>query len=622
VSLLATIVLHKQLYEGHTAAVCTWLTCLCGKDETMPGSMLRNFWVLATSLVLLASQIPALHGQESEVQVPPLTIRVTTHLVVIDVVVTDKAGKAVIDLKPQDFRVEENGRAQKIAVFSSPREPSLEGTRVQLAGPLPPGIYSNRPEYRMPSGPITVMLLDAANTPFNDQSYARTQMLKYVKEHSRSDLRMAIFTLTDSLQVLQDFTSDPRVLMAALERQRPEEQKMSGRAIPEFSENYIYPGPAGSLIAAIQRVQQFETPQAAFADDHRIEITLDAMNNMARILGGIPGRKNLIWLTGAFPFALVPENRDISDEELEETLPSLNTRRAVEHASGDIAATVRQSHTEEIREAAAQLASAQVAIYPVDVRGLVSGMEASMDDLPSRQPVSLTDMADAHVSGVTDTQETMREIALETGGRAFVNQNEIKRSVELAVGDAGASYTLGYYPQDRRWNGKYRTIKVKVRRQRVDARYRRGYFAFDPAQMKDRDSDRQLAATLAMTTPATPATLVAFSARVNSPAEDNGRLAVDFLVDANTLSMQDANGGKKFDVNFYAAFFSATGKMLSNTSMHADEVLNADDYKQMMQRGMQLHMKLPFQKDAAGLRLAVRDNRTGFMGSIDALLRK
>jgi hypothetical protein len=93
---------------------------------------------------------------------------------------------------------------------------------------------------------------------------------------------------------------------------------------------------------------------------------------------------------------------------------------------------VRQSHTEEIREAAAQLANAQVAIYPVDVRGLVSGMEASINDLPSRQPVSLTDNADVHVSVVTDTQETMREVALETGGRAFVNQNEIKNSVALS----------------------------------------------------------------------------------------------------------------------------------------------------------------------------------------------
>lgn len=98
---------------------------------------------------LLASQILALSGQESEAQVPPLTIRVVTHLVLVDVVVTDKGGKPVADLKPQDFHVEENGRAQKIAVFSSPLE-SLPGTtRAQAAGPsvitpsFPKAFYEN-----------------------------------------------------------------------------------------------------------------------------------------------------------------------------------------------------------------------------------------------------------------------------------------------------------------------------------------------------------------------------------------------------------------------------------------------------------------------------------------------
>ena len=56
----------------------------------------------------------------------------------------------------------------------------------------------------------------------------------------------------------------------------------------------------------------------------------------------------------------------------------------------------------------------------------------------------------------------MREIARETGGTAYVNQNEIKDGVVVAMADAGASYTLGYYPEDKKWDGKYRAIKVKV----------------------------------------------------------------------------------------------------------------------------------------------------------------
>src|SRR3989449_11121308 len=102
---------------------------------------------------------------------------------------------------------------------------------------------------------------------------------------------------------------------------------------------------------------------------------------------------------------------------------------------GNYAATFRQAHADEIRETAARLASAQVAVYPVDARGL-------------------------SISTSIDSQETMREMARETGGRAYVNQNEIKYGVERAFKDEAATYTLGYYPENKKWDGKYRSIKV------------------------------------------------------------------------------------------------------------------------------------------------------------------
>jgi len=104
-------------------------------------------------------------------------------MVVVDVVVTDKQGKAITGLHADDFVVEENGKAQKIASLTTP-----ENTP---AGPeLPPGVYSNRPQYRSSGAPITLMLLDALNTPFNDQAYARRQMLAFVKEQFKPGDRM------------------------------------------------------------------------------------------------------------------------------------------------------------------------------------------------------------------------------------------------------------------------------------------------------------------------------------------------------------------------------------------------------------------------------------------------
>jgi len=293
------------------------------------------------------------------------------------------------------------------------------------------------------------------------------------------------------------------------------------------------------------------------------------------------------------PFSLTPETRTMTDAELEETLPSLDTRRVGQHAAGNQAATFRQSHAEDIRELNARLASAQVAVYPIDARGLT-------------------------LATGTDSQETMREMARETGGRAYVNQNEIKVGVERAFEDTAAAYTLGYYPENKKYDGKYRQIKVKVKRDGVDIQNRQGYFAIDPTQIKGYNPDQEVASALG---DAVPSTLVAFSARVQPSAANNaakGKVGVDFLVDASTVSAEDASGGKKLNVVFYAAVYSPGGKMLANRSMKVDQAFDANTYQQILQHGLLLHMDLDPQPGSNQLRLAVQDSRTGLVGSVGA----
>jgi VWFA-related protein len=186
------------------------------------------------------SMVCSLQAQApSPAEVPAPTIRVSTHLVLVDVVATDKQGKAVTGLRAEDFVVEENGKQQKISTFTTHVENSPAPPE------LPPGIYTNRPQYRSPGGPITVLLLDAINTPFKDQAYARVQMLKFVQQSFKPGERMGIFTLTGSLRVLQDLTGDPQVLYTALQRFRPihNEYTPSSAALPS--------GPAGQTDASL-----------------------------------------------------------------------------------------------------------------------------------------------------------------------------------------------------------------------------------------------------------------------------------------------------------------------------------------------------------------------------------
>src|SRR6266446_6690387 len=210
------------------------------------------------------------------------------------------------------------------------------------------------------------------------------------------------------------------------------------------------------------------------------------------------GRKNVVWLTAALPFDLIPEDRNITDAELLADLPGQGRQRSVNvNAAGSQAAESRNLYAQEIREAEAQLASANIAIYPVDLRGLVSGMESSAAAGGSVfSDSAITDRVIAGLSSVQASQGTMREIAAQTGGKAYVNQNEIKDGIALAASDEKASYSLGYYPENNKWDGKLRNIKVKVAQGDTQLRYRKGYFAIEPGPTKDRNFEQDVAAAL------------------------------------------------------------------------------------------------------------------------------
>jgi VWFA-related protein len=561
-------------------------------------------------LLTSGSGVVRLRAQQAESGIPAPTVRVNTRMVLVDVVVTDKKAERIKDLKPEDFVIEENGKKQKIATFTGPEETA----KTPAPSALPPGIYSNEPAYRAPAGPASVVLLDAANSLFRDQAYARLQMIEYVSDQSKSGQRVAIFTLTNGLRMLQDFTSDPHVLLEALKRYRPREPILAagGHAAPPAVSSDLGPGAALSIQVASDEVNSFTEAELGYSLDRRVETTLEGMRGLARVLGGIPGRKEVIWLTAAFPFDLIPEDRNISEAELTESLPSVKQLGVGTRSSGSVAGAQRLEHAGEIRAVAAQLSNAQVAIYPVDVRGLMSGMELTLDN--AANPVK---GAGIRMSDVMASQETMREMAAETGGKAYVNQNEIREGVALALADNTASYTIGYYPEDKKWNGKYRTIKVKVNRDASQARYRRGYFALDSTETKDRRPDQELAEALR---DSIPATLVGFKAQVKP--REKGKVRVVFLVDAHTLTAQDVSGGKKFDVSFYAAPVGADGKISGTRSLKVDQAFKPEIYEQILKQGMMTPLDVDLPANAKEVRLAVRDEHTGNVGTIDALLTR
>src|SRR5215831_14973162 len=184
------------------------------------GSGLKKcFWVLLVSLSLVGMQLGAQSGPQEEG-----ILRVTTRLVQISVVVHDKNGMPVRDLTKEDFALFDKGQEQKILFFS---KETSEASRVN-APPLEPGVVSNRFANYTSEGQkhlaaipasLTVILLDGLNTGFTDQHYAKEALIKFLNQLQPGD-RVAIYTLTNGLRVLHDFTSDTESLLAALKKHR------------------------------------------------------------------------------------------------------------------------------------------------------------------------------------------------------------------------------------------------------------------------------------------------------------------------------------------------------------------------------------------------------------------
>jgi len=546
--------------------------------------------IILMSVLALITAVPAIaRAQETASTIPSVTIRANTRLVVVDVVVRDKKGQPIPSLTANDFTVEENGKKQKIATFTPP------GGNQAAPQPMPPGLLTNKAEYIKPAGVPTVLLLDAANSHFLDQAYGRNQMLKYVLEQSEAGAPMAVMTLTDRLKVFQDFTSDPNILTTAIRKLQPQEPILQPGATPPPPSFAAPPNSrVGQLIAISQaEVKSFQDQAVAYVFERRTLITIQAMRDLSRALGGLPGRKNVVWLTADFPFDLIPEDTNKSNAELLADLPSVaNVRNdAINNAAGNALAQQRGLHNQEIREAQFALASAGIAIYPVDMRGI---MTRGID--------------------VTVTS-ALEELASQTGGKAYVNQNEIKHGIALAASDEKASYALGYYPENKKWDGKFRSIKVKLDQGDREIRYRKGYFALDPAQVKKPNYESDVAEALEFDTPATQVSFMA-----QAKPGDPGKVRVVFLVDAHTLTAEDAAGGKKMNVSLYASVFGSNGKNLGTRSLKVDRAFDTATYQQILDKGMMVPIDVEIPSGGNQLRLAVLDNKTGFIGTVSGPL--
>lgn len=552
-----------------------------------------------------------LRAQGPPEQVPLPTIRANTRMILVSVVATDKSGP-VTDLAAKDFSVLEAGRPQKLSAFAF-EKPVLSDHAFSVqktASAIPANVYTNRPDYLLAPGPLTILLIDALNTPIQDQIYFRQELLRYVETQVKPGQRLAIFLLESDLHLLQDFTSDPELLRRAVESFQP-------RTSLQLAQEQFYAPPPPSdpkagpaYLKMLRTLKQLAADHGEVTANQKVAATLAAFRTIARSVAGYRGRKNLIWMSASFPLAYQAQ-----------LAFSFEPSRIQYY----------RNYEREIRQTANIMGDAQISIYPVDARGLegaatVDASKPMSDELgEAYSGATFAEVSARSSDDRLNAQASMEEVADLTGGRAFKNRNDIDHAVALSVADGSSYYTLAYHPTNKSWHGEFRKISIRVARKGVHLRYRDGYFAADAGQeLRNRDAEL----VQALRSDAPPATMVVFDARVfpariELPEREYGtkKYLVDFMVDARTISSQLLpDGGHHFNLEFHAVAFSPDGVLAA----HADTQLNtwasrAND-EVIRANGLPFHTSLQLGPGRYKVRLVVRDVRTGYLGSVDVPL--
>jgi VWFA-related protein len=468
------------------------------------------------AIPLLAAQQPASPAETSNA---PSTLRVTTHLVELNVVVNDKRGNAMTGLPQQSFTILDNGRPQAIHIFSA--ETNLP------AGPpgtvLPAGTYTNRPEEQtsIPAS-VTVILFDALNTEAPDQTLARKQVIRVLQEIQPQEY-VALYWLGNGLSILHDFTTDASALradLAAYESKSSVPLENSALGDPSLHT----PNPSASCGQTSPREAfrlAFDQRVANQSTRERVRTTVAALIAISSHLGTRKGRKNLVWVSSSFPISLGYDKFDLN---------------WANDTGEDFAA--------DVQKAVRALASADIAVYPVDARGLLgSNMSANEDTLDARVGDPTDTDAKLPSRAVPQTLDTMRALAERTGGKAFYGTNDISGAVRRAMNDARATYTLGYYPADTtKWDGSFHEVKVKVAAPGAEVHVRSGYFALPSAPEPSSQNKRALFAQLAASH--LPATGIGLHVRVKDAAAADAILTAEVQIDLREIQMP-RNGDRR-----------------------------------------------------------------------------
>ena len=421
-------------------------------------------------------------------------IKVTSNLVSLDVIVKDKKGKPITDLKAEDFTVFENGVPQKVEFFDSTL------TSLGVTGQSTNPVVTTEPQPRTPTGfprNIIALVLDGQSTELANLKHVREGMLKYIRERISENDSVALFSISGGLQLLQPFTQDKAQLIAAVEKAYDSSTVSKTSEARQLNENIsalrdkITAGPPDELpsgaaaatsasavaqkMIAKRMLEEYIQLRSALSTQQTRPV-LAALAAIAEGLRPVPGKKTLVMFSQGFVAT------EALDWQVQSTIDIANR--------------------------------ANVAIYIIDSGGLTGGTPGSGSIIPSSPLGGIsadTDMEHrrraaagesvfdiARQEGLNRQQDLLYRISEDTGGHFIKNTNDIGAGLERIDTEIRSRYTLAYRSSDPNFDGSFRKVKIEVRRPDTSVVARGGYYAIPPSQIVPMSpDDRRLLANFA-----------------------------------------------------------------------------------------------------------------------------
>jgi len=581
--------------------------------------MRKTLCLLIALPLAISAQTPQTPGPTVRaalgIQASP-SVKVVTRMVTLEVVVKDSKGRHVSGLKPEDFRLFEQTpnkskekREQRIATF---REVSVADLPREAGPATSPaaGVYTNAMTPQKDPVPPTIILMDGLNTEVQYQVQVHAQSVKMLAQLP-SDVPVAVFLLGFRLEMVQDFTSDPKLLQAAVKKAISTAGHDFAQADPrdatslQASGNSVVTGPTFGETTSVKfkgaqpdltgpwqdlfrQLDGFETFVYRGQMDTRVRLTADALEAIAQHMSGYPGRKNLLWISTAFPICIDPA-MDVAQEHV-------YNRRAEVVANA--------------------LSNAKIAVYPINPAG-VRSPTVSTYNASSFAPVvtraQLVYAMDRQAEGESRELDTMHLMADDTGGEVCTGDNDIADCVRRTVDDSSRYYEIAYYPDSKNWNGEYRRIVLNAKEKGWHLEYRRGYFANADEKRSEPDA-REALRHAACEGPLDATSILLTAKRMPPDTPDALKFHLDIGTSALTFTPLE-NGGSEVNLQLGVCTSDKAGKRGQFMSIPLNRKLSAGDVQKVTKSGIEDIAAIPGPKPAS-LRLAVMDVPSGRIGSL------